>query len=107
MPLEDTMQTGSVKDIKPWYYSAPISRNKLVSDMCELTSIQGHHSNHSLRATGATQLYTAGVSEKIIQERTGHHSVESLRSYERTSEKQHHAVSKILSSSTKLTFNLK
>ena len=103
-PLE---KTDSVKEIKPWYYSAPIGRNKLskmVLEMCKLVSIQGHHSNHSLRATGATQLYTAGVPEKIIQERTGHRSVECLRSYERTSEKQHHAVSKILSSSSELNF---
>ena len=66
-PLEET---GSVKEIKPWYYSAPIGRNKLskmVSEMCKLASIQRHHSNHSLRATGATQLYTAGVPEKSFK----------------------------------------
>ena len=54
-----------------WYYKKPIGRNKLskmVSEMCELANIPGHHTNHSLRATGATELYTAGVPEKIIQE---------------------------------------
>ena len=47
-----------------WYYSAPIGRNKLskmVSEMCKLAEIPGCHTNHSLRATGATELYTAGV----------------------------------------------
>ena len=102
-PLEEVKPDST----KPWYYCAPIGCNKLskmVSEMCKLPSIPGHHSNHSLGATGATQLYTAGVPEIIIKERTGHRSVECLRSYERTSEKQQHAVSRILSSSTELNF---
>ena len=92
---------------KPWYYCAPIGRNilsKMVSEMCKLASIPGHHTNHSLRATGATQLCTASVPGKIIEERAGYHSVECLRSYERTSDKQQHTVSRILSSSTELNF---
>ena len=102
-PLEEVKSDST----KPWYYCAPIGRNKLskmVAEMCKLACILGHHSNHSLRATGATQLYTAGLPEKIIQERTGHRSVECLRSYGHTSEKQQHAVSRILSSSTELNF---
>ena len=86
---------------KSWYYNAPVGRNKLskmVSEMCKLANIPGHHTNHSLRATGATDLYTARVPEKIIQERTGH------RSYEHTSEKQKLAVSKVLSSKTEVNF---
>lgn len=54
--------------------------------------------NHSLRATGATELYDAGVPEKIIKECTGHRSTDGLRVYERTSQKQHQTVSHILSS---------
>ena len=76
----------------------------MVSEMCKLANILGHHANHSLRATGATDLYTAGVPEKIIQERTGHRSIESLRTYEHTSEKQKLAVSKVLSSKTEVNF---
>jgi hypothetical protein len=91
-----------------WYYCSPVGRNKLlskmVSEMCKLTEIPGHHTNHSLRATGATELYTAGVPEKIIQERTGHRLVECLRMYEHTSDKQQHAVSNILSSSSELNY---
>ena len=92
---------------KSWYYNAPVGRNKLskmVSEMCKLANIPGRHTNHSLRATGATDLYTAGVPEKIIQERTGHRSIESLRTYEHTSEKQKLAVSKVLSSKTEVNF---
>ena len=91
-----------------WYYSAPVGRNrlsKMVSGMCKLANIPGHHTNHSLRATGATELYTAGVPEKIIQERTGHRSIESLRTYEHTSAKQQLAVSKVLSSKTEVNFH--
>ena len=72
-PLEKVKNDEGV-----WYYSAPVGRNKLskmVSETCKLAEIPGHHTNHSLRATGATELYTAGVPEKIIQERTGHRSV--------------------------------
>ena len=53
--------------------------------------------NHSLRATGASQLFQAGVAEKIVQERTGHRSVKALRLYERTTTAQHVEVSSILS----------
>ena len=90
-----------------WYYSTPFGWNKLsqmVHDMCKLGNISGHKTNHSLRATGATELYAAEVPEKIIQERTGHRSIEGLRLYERTSEKQHQAVSNILSSTSSSTY---
>ena len=40
-------------------------------DMCQVAGIEGHKTNHSLRATGASELFEAGVPEKIIKERTG------------------------------------
>ena len=43
--------------------------------------------------------------KKIIQERTGHHSLECLRTYERTSDKQHQAVSNILSSTSQSSYH--
>ena len=46
--------------------------------MCEQAKISGSKANHSLRTTGATSLFAEGVSEKVIQERTGHHSLEAL-----------------------------
>ena len=42
-------------------------------------------------------MYESGVPEKLIQERTGHRSIEALRLYERSNASQHQAVSKILS----------
>ena len=84
-----------------WFTSVPVGRNKLATithEMCKKAGIGGNKTNHSLRATGATELYLAGVPEKIIQERTGHRSLDALRRYENTNENQHLAVSKILSS---------
>ena len=44
--------------------------------------MDGHFTIHSLRTTTASELFAAGVPEALIQKRTGHHSVESLRLYE-------------------------
>ena len=91
----------------PWFTSVPIGKNELaksVQKMCQLAGIPGHKTNHSLRATGASQLFQASVPEKIIQERTGHRSLEALRQYERTTTEQHEAVSEVLSSEKPVTF---
>ena len=92
---------------EPWFCAVPVGKNILSSmmkDICTETHISGHKTNHSLRATGASELFEAGVPEKIIKERTGHLSLESLRMYERTTSHQHKAVSTILSSDKKTTF---
>ena len=76
------------EDAKPWFTSTPIGRNRLgalMKEMCQEAAIVGKYSNHSLRAT---TMFQAGVSEKLIQQRTGHRSIEGLRRYERTSETQ-------------------
>ena len=48
------------------------------------------------RAYAATELFTAGIPEKVIQDRTGHRSLDGLRHYERISEKQKEEACKIL-----------
>ena len=52
---------------------------------------------YMIRATGASMMFQAGVREKIVQERTGHRSLEALRMYERTTTTQHMEVSRVLS----------
>ena len=92
----------------PWYTSVPIGHytlDKKVSVMCRNAGIMGHKTNHSLRATGATELYRSDVPEKIIQERTGHRSLKALRVYERSTDQQHEAVSSLLSSEKETTFH--
>ena len=107
-PMEKTNKQAPTYERSVWYYSIPIGRNKLsqmVPEICKLGNISGHKTNHSLRATGATELYEAEVPEKIIQERTGHRSLECLRMYERTSDKQQRAVSNILSSHSQSSYH--
>ena len=70
----------------------------IVSTTCKLAGIGGYKTNHSLRATAATQLYSSGVDEQLVMERTGHRSTEGVRSYKRTSSEQQEIVSDILSS---------
>ena len=80
-----------VDPTKPWYTLTPVGKNKLngmLKDMCAEAGLAKDFNNHSLRAYGATILFQAKVPEKLIQMRTGHKSLEALRSYERTSESQ-------------------
>ena len=82
-----------------WYSSVPIGKNvlsKMVAEMCEEAKISGKKTNHSLRVSGASSLFDAGVPEHIIQQRTGHRSLDGLRAYERITTEQEVAVSKIL-----------
>ena len=69
--------------------------------MCEEADIGGNKTNHSLRVTGASALFDAGVPERIIQGRTGHRSLDALRIYERVTDEQTNQVSKILSGNKK------
>ena len=51
---------------KNWFSAQPCGENKLssmVKNMFEMVGIEGK-TNHSLRATGATEMFRAGVPEK-------------------------------------------
>ena len=87
---------------KPWFANVRVGKNKLntmVKRMCEAAGLPPR-TNHSLRVTGATTLFTKNVPEpeKLVQEVTGHRSLECLRQYEKTTEQNQRAVSKCLSS---------
>lgn len=71
----------------------------MVKTMCSEAEIEG---NKSLRVAGVSCLFNAGVPEKIIQQRSGHRSVDGLRVYERVTNS---AVSKILTNSDTLNFD--
>ena len=73
----------------------------MMKNMCNKAGISGGFTNHSPRAYGATALFQAKVPEKLIQQRTGHRSLESLRQYERTSESQLVEVSNVMAGSSK------
>ena len=64
----------------------PVGRSQLttmVSNMFVEAGLGGIKMNHSLRVTGASVLFDAGVPERIIQSQAGHHSLDALRVYER------------------------
>ena len=92
----------------PWYTKIPVGKNtlnKMMKEMSQEASLSTSFTNHSLRAYGTSTMYQAGVPEKIIQERTGHKSLESLRQYERTTESQLLDVSNVMSNNRKFLAN--
>ena len=68
----------------------------MVKSMCKEANIEGQFTNHSLCATGATELFRNNVPEKVIQEFTGHRSVKCLRQYEKPSMEQKMCASNVL-----------
>ena len=92
----------------PWFKTTPVGKNILgtmIKRMCNNAGISEGFTNHSLHAHGATTLFHADVPEKLIQQRTGHHSVEALHQYERTSQSQLLDISNIMSHGSKLPSN--
>ena len=82
-----------------WYSSRPLGHTtlgKTIGRICKSAGIPGYKTNHSLRATSATRLYQSGVDEQLVMERTGHRSLDGVRSYKRTSDSQREALSDIL-----------
>ena len=69
-----------------WFSSVLIGKyvlSKMVKKMCSKAKKEGNKTNHSLRATGITSLFQAGLPEKAMQDRSGHRSLDGLRKYER------------------------
>ena len=82
-----------------WYTRQPLGQTLLggtVARLCKQAGIEGYKTNHSLRATTTTRLYEKGVDEQQIMERTRHRSLEGVRSYKRTSDRQRRALSDVL-----------
>ena len=63
--------------------------------MCVNAGLQ-KYTNHSLQAYGTSTLFQANVPEKLIQQHTGHKSVEVLRQHKHTSSAQLLDVSNIM-----------
>ena len=94
------------KPSEPWFKMTTVGKHTvgtMVKRMCDRAGISGRFTNHSLRAYGATTLFRAEVPEKLIQQRTGHRSIEALHQYERTSESQLVDVSYVMSHGTKVS----
>ena len=57
----------------------------MLKEMCQEA---GNFTYRSLRAYGVSEMYQAGISEKLTQQCTGHRSLQGLHVYERTSQAQ-------------------
>ena len=85
-----------------WYYKKAAGRETLanvVKKVMGKAGFDGHFTNHSLRRNCVTNLYDNGVPEQVIQETTGHRSVEGVRAYKRTSSAMKRKISAILNQS--------
>ena len=93
----------------PWYDAMAVGKEKLrtfIQDMCSDAGIEEKKTNHSLRATGASAMFNAGVPDKLIRDVTGHRST-ALQLYERPTVQQKQAVSRILVQGTQSFANNK
>ena len=57
----------------------------MIPKIFEKAGLQNKYSNHSLRVTSITRMFNAGITEKVMAERSGHRSLKALRTYEKTS----------------------
>jgi integrase len=65
--------------------------------MCKQDALEGNYSNHSGRVTTVTCLYDAGVPEQAIMKRSGHRSIEGVRTYQREDMNEKTVVLNVLS----------
>ena len=87
-----------------WYSHQPRGKNYLanmVKNMFKDAKIDGEYTNHSLRASGASEMFVSHVPEKVIQGFTGHRSLKALRQYEKVSTVQKQAANNILMGTSK------
>ena len=68
--------------------------------MCKHAGLEGNYSNHSGRVTAVTRMYDAGMPEQAIMKRSGHRSIEGVRTYRREDVNEKTVVSNVLSGVT-------
>ncbi len=85
---------------KPWFFTRAMGHNTLKSMLKNMFKEAQIHAdkitNHSLRATATTRMIDAGIPEKVIMDRTGHHSLDGLKPYCRTTDRQQQLVSSVI-----------
>ncbi len=91
-----------------WYADKPIGVNSLKKTVKELTTqagLVGNFTNHSLRSTAATRMYSQGIDEQVIKEVTGHKS-NAVRAYKRTSDELLMQASEVIGSEKRKEFDI-
>ena len=85
-----------------WFCKILIGHNvlqQIIPNLFKAAGIEGHYTNHLLRATGATRLFEAQVDEQLIMQRTGDTST-AVRSYKRIGQKLKSVTSDALNSAS-------
>ena len=90
----------SLDKINPaqWYGEAVVGVNSLtvvVKELLKSVSSDKFYSNHSLRRSGTTHLFIAGIDRKLVKEFTGHTS-DAVDSYQITSDEQRAMLSNVI-----------
>ena len=81
-----------------WYSNRVVGKNTLrqtVGKRLKNSKLDGFFSNHSLRRSGTTRLFQAGIDRKLVKEYTGHRS-DAVDQYQVTSNVQQAEMSGIL-----------
>ena len=81
-----------------WYTEQVLGVNsirKVVKNLLSSGDIDGYFTNHSLRWSGCTRLFQAGIERKIVKEISGHRS-DVIDRYQLTSDDQWKKVNEIL-----------
>ena len=82
-----------------WFSRVPLGHNmlqKAIPRLMNAAGYDGYYTNHSLRVSAATRLFAAGVDEQLIMSRTGHSSVNGVRTYKRKVERLQEITSDVL-----------
>ena len=90
----------SLEKVNPaqWYGEQVLGRNsivKVVGKLLKSANLNGYFTNHSLRRTGTTRLFHAGIDRKLVKEFTGHTS-DAVDKYQITSEMQRREISEVV-----------
>lgn len=81
-----------------WYAGQVVGQNsiaKVIQELMKEAKIEGFFTNHSLRRSGGTRLFNAGVDRKLVKEAMGHKS-DAVDQYQVTSDQQRELLSKII-----------
>ena len=62
--------------------------SSMTKRMCAKAEVAGKKTNYLLHAYAVTEMFNAEIPEKVIQDRSGHRSLDGLRKYESILEKQ-------------------
>ena len=89
---------------KSWYTSQRVGINTLKGIIPKLSLEAGcdvKYTNHSLQATSATRMFSGRFPKKLITDKTGHRSLQSLRTYESTQPSIEKAIDRVIANPTK------